>query len=655
MRKILCPRLEKNKVFNELLKQADSYFELHTPKIHPNGSTTYMGMAICNLALSYILTKDNKYLFDAKRFMDTVTSYNVWGANHLVNVDLSASFILFGLSLGFNWLYDFLTQEERIKYYKKIKYQAKIMYEYKIQTLGYGWSTNYWQNHNWINHTSILMASFVIQDAEAKIWQEDAIKNFDYIYNNLPNDGSNYEGVTYWRYGGIWLFISAYLIKEELGINYFDRIPYFKNTFYFRLYQTDASLVKQLNFGDCQDRYSSHPVFLYYMVAKIYKDPYARWYADFIFDNYLYEEQYRSKVKPGILPEMWLCYLFYEDGEKKAIYSLPKYRVFSDLGLVTIRSSYSNDAITFGIKCGYPGGKTQFKASYNKLNYLSLSHHHPDNLSYILTKNNDYFVIDDGYNRNIEARDHNTLLVDGKLLDVMNTNDCYKASMEFRIQEGESIADYFGTLTNFKVKNDIYVLTLDNSNMYPKNLELEEVSRTLITPNLDYLIFINNFKSKNEHIYEINLNSDYEPIRTQFGDKYEGHESEMYHYVLGNDLNRNLYSKIVKSVMTTQEPDNYCLTKLNGVSYSTNGNIKTIVEIISFKPLDIVVTDHGYQINGNKLYINSFETYKTDAKAMYVFKYRDKNYISLIKGKILYKEEKEIFNEENVSNYIIEI
>ena len=56
-----------------------------------------MGIAIVNLALAYRLSKDEKYLTHAKRFMNTVLSYEKWGNAHLVNVDLSHR----GFCLGF--------------------------------------------------------------------------------------------------------------------------------------------------------------------------------------------------------------------------------------------------------------------------------------------------------------------------------------------------------------------------------------------------------------------------------------------------------------------------------------------------------------------------------------------------------------------------
>ena len=85
------------------------------PEEHPKESTTYMGIAIPNLALAYCLSGDEEYLHQAKRFIRTVLSYEKWGNAHLVNVDLSASWILFGLSLGYDWLKPWLSSEEQKK------------------------------------------------------------------------------------------------------------------------------------------------------------------------------------------------------------------------------------------------------------------------------------------------------------------------------------------------------------------------------------------------------------------------------------------------------------------------------------------------------------------------------------------------------------
>ena len=38
----------------------------------------------------------------------------------------------------------------------------------------------------------------------------------------MPEDGSNYEGPVYWRYGVIWFLIYADLLQQETGEDLHD-------------------------------------------------------------------------------------------------------------------------------------------------------------------------------------------------------------------------------------------------------------------------------------------------------------------------------------------------------------------------------------------------------------------------------------------------
>ena len=53
---------------------------------HP--SITYIGMAAANLSLAYLLTEQDHYLQEAKRWIFTAVDYDVWGYGFLVDVDL---------------------------------------------------------------------------------------------------------------------------------------------------------------------------------------------------------------------------------------------------------------------------------------------------------------------------------------------------------------------------------------------------------------------------------------------------------------------------------------------------------------------------------------------------------------------------------------
>lgn len=566
---------KRKKQYERLLAQADRYQAVELPAVHPKESTTYMGIAIVNLALAYRLSGKEQYLQDAKRFMNAVLSYEKWGNAHLVNVDLSASWILFGLSLGYDWLKPCLSEEEKKRVSQKIIHHAGIIYEYKKDTYGQGWSTNFYQNHNWINMTGLAAAGYALEGEYegASVYTEEAKKNFARVFSYLAEDGSNYEGVPYWRYGGMWLFVYAHLLKIQEGTDYFKSSSYLKNTFYYRLYQSCGDLKQQLNFGDSHDRYSGHAACVYYKTAAEYGDGFAQTFGNLVTDEFLMEEAANSKIKPGILPEAAFEFLWYDpEVQEKELSLLPKVRYFEDLGLLSIRENWNRDSRVFTMKCGYPGGKKQWMTGFKLLreeglNCLSLSHHHPDNLSYIFASGSEYLTCEDGYNRNIMPDNHNVILADGMFTDVSDVNDVYVKSLKMRMeQEGEAFneMEYGGTVTHMEEDGSVVIYRGETAGIYPKALEMKEVSRLLFTDGLSFWIFADVCRSEKPHRYQLISNTDRkaeEVGKNRF--RYPMDTGDIYYRVFSDkEIEAKQYGQEVVSVMTTQEPDKVCKTSI---------------------------------------------------------------------------------------------
>lgn len=572
----------RKKQFDRLCAQADRYESMVLPEVHPKESTTYMGIAIVNLALAYRLSGKEKYLNEAKRFMNAVMSYEKWGNAHLVNVDLSASWILFGLSLGYDWLKGYLTEDERKRVSEKLRHHAKIIYDYKRETFGKGWSTNYYQNHNWINMTGLAAAGYALEGEweEAVAYIEEAKANFARVFSYLADDGSNYEGVPYWRYGGMWLFVYAHLLKVQEGTDYFKISNYLKNTFYYRLYQSCGDLKQQMNFGDCHDRHSGHPACVYYKTAAEYKDGFAQTFGNLVLDEFLMEEASESKIKPGILPEAAFEFLWYDPAvPEKDLSSLPTVRYFEDLGLLSIRDGWSRDSKVFTIKCGYPGGKKQWKTGFRLLreegiDCLSLSHHHPDNLSYIFSKGSEYLTCEDGYNRNIMADNHNVILVDRRFTDVVDVNDVYVKSVKLRMeQEGQDFdeTEYCGTVTSMEQDGTVVVYRGETTGIYPKEQEMKEVSRLLFTDGLSFWIFADVCRSEKPHLYQLISNTDLQAEAISQNCYRYPMETGPIRYTVFSDkeMTSRQYGQEVVSVMTTQEPDKVCKTFIKTLAFES--------------------------------------------------------------------------------------
>lgn len=560
-------RTRNTELLDRLLKQCNRYFDVELPDEHPKASTTFMGIAAANLSLAFLLTDNGQLLEEAKRWIFKCVSYPHWGNAHLVDVDLSAAWILFGLGLSYDWLKDSLTDQEQNLLRDKIILQGKRMYDFKIETEGSGWSTNFWQNHNWINLTGLSTAGYAIypEYPQAKDWIDVSKKNFDYVYSVMPDDGSDYEGVVYWRYGAMWLFVYAHLIKEREGINYFKTCDFLKNTFYYRLYQAAPNLEEQINFGDCHDRRSGHSTAIYYKVASEYKNGHAQKLGNLVRNDFLHREQELSGVKPGIYPECLFEVLFYDDSvEEKEFDDLPLTKYFDDLGLMVIRSSWETDAIHFSFKCSYPGGKKQWQYLWqlkNEKNYncFGLSHQHPDNNSFVLNAFGHYMAIDEGYNRTVKASDHNVVIVDGQGYMDENQNNIWKNFTEDMVPKVEKVIQ----------KDDFTYIVGETSKTYKPELKLKRFARHVINTGKPYFIIMDELDSQAPHTYTFIM----------YGDIYPSINDQVFTYQYDNSIctlhnvspvstKHEFVDNNVRAVMTTQEPDKFRETQMKGLYIS---------------------------------------------------------------------------------------
>lgn len=577
------------KALNRLAEQCRRYEKEKLPVEHPLKSITYYGMAACNLALMYKLTGQKQFLAEARRWIFAGCDYPHWGKAVKVDVDLSAAWLLFGYGICYNWLKNDLDPTDRNALLSKLILQGKRMYQYALDTrielksegqgqssemaaviqaaegknkdvlTGKSWANTFWQNHNWIDYAGLVATAYAIRDeyAEAQQWIDLVTDNFKRIFAYLPEDGSDYEGIVYWRYGVIWLFIYAELARENGEEDYFKTSSFLRNTFFYRLYQLAPDRQHNVNFGDCHDRRSGHIPCLYYKVAAEYNNGYAQSLAEEVLDQYLAVEGYESGVKPGILPEAFLEYLWYDpEIEKKDLSELPTTRFFGDLGLLSQRTSWDYDATLFSFKAAPGGGHKQWEISESfgalKDNIRSMGHNHPDEGSFIVIRGGDYLAVDEGYSGNKLTRNHNLILVDGLGYSGDGSYDVYQ-HLE---------AHQMAQVLDFKELGKGFYLRSELSGLYRPELLMKKMQREILS-NGKWYLFVDTLVSDLPHTYTWLIHADEMP------DKHEDH------YAFRNALSKmDLYpqdmldTRFGTTIMTnsanvtSQEPDNIVYTKL---------------------------------------------------------------------------------------------
>ncbi|TDC02488.1 hypothetical protein E1091_00665 [Micromonospora fluostatini] len=404
--------------WRRLYEQCDWYRGQSPPTEHPTASITYFGPAAMNLALAYRLTGQPGYLAEARRWTSIAVSFPHWGKAKLPDHDLDAGWLLHGLSLAYSWLRDDLPGDEADALRAKLLLQGERMYDFAVQTEGSWWSSSYWQNHNWICYTGLAAAGYVLDQPQ---WSDRARDNLGTVLDLMPADGSDSEGVVYWRYGVPWLAVHLDLLQHAEGVDWWERGGFLRHTFEWRLHQCAPGFEENVDHGDCHDRRSGHSVALYHKLAAAYRDGRARWLADHVAERHYWREAYASGVRPGVMPEAGYELLWY-DPQVPAVdpaETVPTTAHFPDLGQVTARTGWHDGAAFVSFKSAPGGGHTAWETADRfrrdkGWETLNAGHHHPDAGSFVFGAHGAFLAVDDGYCNRKRAAHHNLVLVDGQ-------------------------------------------------------------------------------------------------------------------------------------------------------------------------------------------------------------------------------------------------
>lgn len=488
--------------WRRLAEQCDWYRGQQPPAEHPSASITYFGPAAANLALAYRLTGFRGYLDETWRWISTAISYPHWGKAHMPDHDLDAGWLLHGLSLAYDWLGTDLPQRDELG--AKLALQGERLYDFAVASEGSWWSSSYWQNHNWICYTGLAAAGYALNRPE---WTERAKDNFAIAADSLAADGSGSEGVVYWRYGVPWLATYLDLLSDQEGIDWWKRCEFLANTFRYRLHQCAPGFEENIDHGDCHDRRSGHSVALYYKLASQYRIGEAQWLADLVSEKFFWREAYASGVKPGVMPESYLEFLWY-DSTVDPVEPSELSAYFPDLGLVAARTSWDPGATMVSFKSSPGGGHTAWDTSHRidaerGWDTLSAGHHHPDSGSFVLTSHGAFLAVDEGYSNRKRAGDHNLILVDGQGFAGEDRYHVFKGAPH------ERQAD----LTDVVLDSGVVHAMARIAAMYPAELNVRTLNRSLVFTPAGRVVLLDRCVAEDPRTWTLLLHADW-PIES---------------------------------------------------------------------------------------------------------------------------------------------
>ncbi len=295
------------------------------------------------------------------------------------------------VALGYDLLYDHLTEAERAKI-RTALIEKSIIPTYKEYVLDNRVMTN---TSNWIAHTvggALIAAAAIADDVEAKkssnakfqvYLQGLLLKLEDHMAASYLADGSYGEGISYHEFDMETLGPALNALRRSFGIDYWKQTNVLES-FRYPLYTLAQPTTASLDMGD------THAPAGHGIPAQIYesKDPVARWYFS-QFD------------RPSLSK-----FIFYDDSVAPLRPRLPTSYIFDEKGNAVFRSSWDKDAIIFLYRAG-----------------PNFNHHHSDQGSFLLNAFGENLVTEAGWSDYYkdpyyvtfftQAVGHNTVLVDG--------------------------------------------------------------------------------------------------------------------------------------------------------------------------------------------------------------------------------------------------
>ena len=452
------------------------------------------GDAIPWLALAHLMTGDSAYADKAVSWMITVCNYSTWDGNH----SLGAGHCLLGVSLSYDWLYNYMTEDQQQTIQDRLSYFANAMSENPQH------KERYLSNHCQVEYTGLAAAGLALFDdvTGAEDWARQAYNIFNKAYQIFGNDGSSTEGHQYFGLMTEFQMHFNKLAKGLLGRDFYQESEWLKNMGYFILYsclpdfKPDNSIMR---FGDTRYyNFVSHgPEYQMFNLASEYRNPHFQWLA-----LEMCERNIGTTDRMG-----WSNLLWYDETiPSSPPDNLNTFRHFDDTGWITSRSNWGQNAVMIGFKCGPFHGHAVQKIYDNLDEYHGLvnGHGHPDVNHFNIYAHGEWLVTDDGYSKPKKTRYHNTILVNGygqlgEWTQEVNSNwfdrqSVFYAGAQSRIikAESDSVFDY---------------IVGDAENIYRPEAGLRKYLRHLVYLKPDLIIILDDLQAQEPSKFEWMLHS----------------------------------------------------------------------------------------------------------------------------------------------------
>jgi hypothetical protein len=296
-----------------------------------------VGTPVRNLCIAYQLTKDKRFILDAKRRALNIARMDPNGL--ATGDDFTSGAVLEALGWFYDAGYDFLDADEKELFKNIITTRAKRVYDH----LPNRFELHVSDNHVWqitLRNLAIATVSVINEVPEAKEWLTYMYEVWSARFPVLgTTDGGWHEGNGYFRVNFKSIIYLSQMFGDFSGVDYF-KLPWMQNLPYYMLY-THPNGAASTAIGDMWEN-----------IPTVVKG--EAWFADaltFRVDN-PYLNWYVNEIKTdnpdyfhGTDDYLLFRLLNYKPDRKLSVLSpvkLPKSRDFADVGVVAMHENLAN-------------------------------------------------------------------------------------------------------------------------------------------------------------------------------------------------------------------------------------------------------------------------------------------------------------------------
>ncbi len=382
------------------------------------------------LSYAYRMTGDDRFSRRAEDEMLAVAAFDDWNPSHFLDV----AEMTMGLAIGYDWIFDELSEDSRIKIRDAILNKG-INPSFNND---YNWFLRATHNWNQVCNAGMTYGALAILEDYPELAQKTIDRAFETIplaMEDYQPDGAYPEGYIYWGYGTSFnvMFLSA--VEKALGTDHgLTQTPGYLKTAGFLEHMISPSGVCY-NWGDCGSLGRLTPAMFWF--AQKNNDPSLLWSENIFLEANDYSKFTGDRLLPAIM--IW--------GKNISIENIkePKAKVWTGQGknpVSLMRTSWTDpEAIYLGFKAGSP----------------SVNHGHMDIGSFIMEADGVRWVSDFG-SQNYESLESKGISIFGKEQDaqrwtIFRLNNYAHSTLtindELQRVDGYAKIDRFSDVTEF--------------------------------------------------------------------------------------------------------------------------------------------------------------------------------------------------------------